>query len=216
MNIQEYQAKDFFKQYGIPILDSQRAENPEAARDAARKIGGNLWALKAQILSGGRGKAGGVKLVKTPEEAEREAKNLLGKKLVTAQTGKKGELVGTVLVEAACSIKKEYYLSLLIDPEESCPVFIVSPEGGTDIEEVSAKTPEKIFRQKIHPLFGFQSYQAWSIGRFLNLSSKEEISRLFDLCQNLYKLFAEKDAGLLKSIPLFKMKRGSLSPSMGK
>lgn len=202
MNILESQAKAFFRQYNIPVLESQTADTPQAARKAAQKIGGSLWALKAQILAGGRGLAGGVKLVKTPEQAEREAAGLLGKSLVTAQTGEKGELVRTVLVEAACQIKKEYYLSLLIDPETACPVFIASPEGGTDIEEAGARHPEKIFRQKIHPLFGFQPHHAWSISRFLGLSSKEDVRRLSLLCQNLYRLFSEKDAGLLEINPL--------------
>ena len=216
MNIQEHQSKDFFRKYGIPVLESQTAETPEAAKAAAQKIGGKLWALKAQILAGGRGRAGGVQLVKTPEEAGRAAKSLLGKKLVTAQTGEKGELVRTVLVEAACAIKKEYYLSLLIDPEEACPALIASPEGGTEIEEVSARQPEKILRQRIHPLLGFQPHQAWSLGQFLNLSSKEEIRRLSALCQSLCRLFAEKDASLLEINPLVQSESGDFIALDGK
>ncbi len=216
MNIQEYQAKAFFKDYHIPVLESQVVETPANAKKAAKQLGGSLWAVKAQVLAGGRGKGGGIKIVKSLEEVEQVSQSLLGHKLVTAQTTKSGELIKKVLIEAACSIEKEYYLSLLIDPKDSKVSFIVSPEGGMDIEEVSVKHPEKILKEKIHPCYGFQSYQAWSIGTFLGFSKKEEISQVFSLCQNLYKLFIEKDVTLLEINPLVKDNKGELIALDGK
>ncbi len=216
MNLQEYQAKSFFKSYNIPVLKSQVAETSKEAKKAAQQLGGDLWVVKAQVLAGGRGKGGGIKQVKSLEEVEQVADSLLGKNLVTPQTTKEGELVKKVLIETACSIEKEYYLSLLINPQDSRVAFIVSPEGGMDIEEVSAKHPEKILTEKVHPFFGFQSYQAWSIGEFLGFSKKEEISQIFTICQGLYNLFMEKDATLLEINPLVKDTKGQLIALDGK
>ena len=216
MNIQEYQAKRFFKSYNIPVLESKVVESAQEAKKAAEQLGGGLWAVKAQILAGGRGKAGGIQLVKSLKEVEEAAHSLLGQRLITAQTTKEGEIVKKILIETACSIEKEYYLSLLINPQDSRVAFIVSPEGGMDIEEVSSKSPEKILTETIHPFFGFQVHQAWSIGKFLGFSEKKEISQILSLCKNLYKLFIEKDGTLLEINPLVKDLKGQLLALDGK
>ena len=212
MNIAEYQAKIFFKQYSIPVLDSKVAKNSKEAFEAAKTLGGGVFAVKAQVLAGGRGKGGGVKIVQSPKEAEQVAGSLLGSYLVTPQTSKQGELVSKVLIEKGCDIKKEYYLAALLDPICSQIIFMASPEGGMDIEEVSEKSPEKILKIKIRPDFGFEIWQAWDIGNFLGFSKKEEIKQIFSLCQNLYQLLLKKMPVLLKSILLFKHSKENLSP----
>ena len=216
MNIKEYQAKIFFKQYAIPVLDSQVAESSEEAVNAAQKLGGTVFAVKAQVLAGGRGKGGGIQIVQSLAKVRQTADSLLHSYLVTPQTSKKGELVSQVLIEKACAIKKEYYLAVLIDPSCSQVVFMASPEGGMDIEEVSEKYPEKILKVKIDIHFGFSIWQAWDIGEFLGFSKKEEIKQLFSLCQNLYRLFTEKDVSLLEINPLVQTQRGDLIALDGK
>ncbi len=216
MNIAEYQSKDFFKKYSIPVLDSKTVKSPKEALQSARQLEGKLFAVKAQILAGGRGKAGGIKIVKSPEEVEQAASHLLNNYLITPQTSQKGELVSRVLVEKGCAIKKEYYLSVLLDPASSQVIFMASPEGGMDIEEVSEKFPEKILKVKIHPVFGFSSWQAWEIAEFLAFSKKEEIKQIYSLCRNLYKLFTEKDASLVEINPLVQTEEGHLIALDGK
>ena len=216
MQIQEYQAKQLFKQYSLPVLDSSIVSTLEEAREAVRKLGGNIWAVKAQILAGGRGKAGGVKIAKSSEEVLSAVQALLGKRLVTHQTSSQGELVKKVLIEKGCDIEKEYYLSLLVDPEISQTIFMVSEAGGMDIEETARATPEKICKIPIHPLIGFQTYQAWSLAQALNISKKEEVVRLTLLLQQLYRLFEEKDGSLLEINPLVKDKRGEFIALDGK
>ena len=216
MNIQEYQSKDFFKSYNIPTLKSQVVATVNEVQAAVKNLGGNLWVLKAQVLAGGRGKAGGVKIAKSLEEAKQIASDLLGKNLVTHQTDSKGEKINKILIEESCAIAKEYYLSILIDPTESVPVFIVSPEGGMDIEEVSAKTPEKILKQKIDLKKGFSNQDAQKIANFLGFSDKKEQQQVFDLCSNLFKLFMEKDVTLLEINPLVKDDKDNLVALDGK
>lgn len=216
MQVQEYQAKQLFKQYSIPVLDSYTVSTLEEAQEAVKKLGGNIWAVKAQVLAGGRGKAGGVKIAKSSEEVLSAVQELLGKRLVTHQTSSQGELVQKVLIEKGCDIEKEYYLSLLVDPEISQTVFIVSEAGGMDIEETARTTPEKIYKIPIHPLFGFQTYQAWPLARALNIEKKEEVMKLTSLFQELYRLFEEKDGSLLEVNPLVKDKRGEFIALDGK
>ena len=208
MNVREYQAKAFFKKYSIPILDSQLVQSSQEAFQSAQKLGGNTFAVKAQILAGGRGKGGGIKIVKSPEEVWQAADSLLNSRLVTPQTSEKGELVSELLIERGCAIQKEYYLAVLLDPSCSQVIFMASPEGGMDIEEVSEKSPEKILKLKIHPHWGFEVWQAWELGNFFNLSKKKDIQQIFSLCQNLYKLFIEKDADLLEINPLVRTEPG--------
>ena len=216
MRIQEYQAKQFFKQYSIPVLDSCVVDTAGKVKTAIHKLGGNLWAVKAQILAGGRGKAGGVKITKNPEEAEKAARDLLGKQLITPQTGPEGELVREVLIEMGCEIEKEYYISLLMDPEVSRISFMVSEAGGMDIEETAQTAPEKIYKTSIHPFLGLQSYQAWTLAQALNISGKEEVARLTSIFQQLYKLFVEKEGSLLEINPLVKTTKGEFIALDGK
>ena len=216
MNIKEYQSKFFFKQYSIPILESHLAKSSQEAFRAAKELGGQVFAVKAQILAGGRGKGGGIKIVHSPEEVQQTAHSLFHSHLVTPQTTEKGELVSQVLVEKGCAIKKEYYLAVLLDPSRSQVIFMASPEGGMDIEEVSQKSPEKILKVKVHPDFGFASWQAWDIAEFLGFSTKEEVNKIFSLCQNLYRLFMEKDASLLEINPLVQTQKGDLIALDGK
>ena len=216
MRIQEYQAKQFFKQYSIPVLDSCIVESPAEVKEAIKKLSGSLWAVKAQVLAGGRGKAGGVKIVKSLEEAEAATKGLLGKQLVTHQTGSEGELIRKVLIEKGCEIEKEYYLSLLVDPEMSRTIFMVSAAGGMDIEETAQTAPEKIYKTSIHPFVGFQSYQTWNLAKALDISKKEELSQLTSIFQQLYQLFVEKDGSLLEINPLIKTPHGELIALDGK
>ncbi len=216
MNIKEYQAKALFKRYSIPILESYPAKSPQEAFQAAQQLGSPVFAVKAQILAGGRGKGGGIKIAHSPEEAQQAAQALLQSRLVTPQTDKEGELVSEVLVEKGCAIKKEHYLAVLLDPACSQIIFIASPEGGVDIEEVSQKSPKKILKLKINPSYGFASWQAWDIGEFLGFSKKEDIQALFALCKNLYRLFMEKDASLLEINPLAETQEGELIALDGK
>ena len=216
MNITEHQAKEFFKKYSIPVLESKVINNFQSASSVVQSLGGEIFAVKAQILAGGRGKAGGIKIVKSPQEVEKAARELLGSYLVTPQTSQKGELVSKVLIEKGCEIEKEYYLALLLNPSSSQLVFVASPEGGTDIEEVSAKSPEKILKLPVSPTRGFSIWQAWDIGNFLGFSTKEDIQKLFSLCQNIYKLFMEKDVSLLEINPLVKTRQNEFVALDGK
>ena len=202
MDIKEYQAKKLFKDYDIPVLESQSAYSPEEAVEKAKTLKSSVFVVKAQVLAGGRGKAGGIKIVKSLEEVKQASADLLGSYLVTPQTSKKGELVSEVLIEEGCDIKKEYYLAVLLDPVSSQVLFMASCEGGMDIEEVSAKNPEKILKIKIHPDRGFEIWQAWELANFLGFRDKDNVQSCFDLCKKLYKLFMEKDANLLEINPL--------------
>src|SRR3989454_3883636 len=160
MNIHEYQAKDILRRYGVAVQEGIVATTPEEADAAARSLKTDKLVVKAQIHAGGRGKAGGVKLVKSPEEIAAVARNLLGKVLVTHQTGPQGKLVQKVYVAVAPDIKRELYLGALIDRLIARPTFLVSTEGGVDIEAVAAKTPEKIVNEPIDPAIGMQPFQA--------------------------------------------------------
>ena len=210
MNITEYQAKQFFKQYVIPTMDSEIATTPESAFQSAQKLGGQVFAVKAQILAGGRGKGGGIKIVKTPELVQQAAQSLLGSYLITPQTSNKGELVSQVLIEKGCEIEKEYYLSFLLDPASAQIIIMASSEGGMDIEEVSEKQPEKILKVKLNPNSPFPLWTAWELADFLKLSTKEELKQLYQLGQNMTQLFMEKDANLIEINPLVKTKNQGL------
>ncbi|MBC6416074.1 MAG: ADP-forming succinate--CoA ligase subunit beta [Bdellovibrionales bacterium] len=207
MDIKEYQAKRLFKKYSIFTLESQVVQTAEDAFDFAEKSKGNVFAVKAQILAGGRGKGGGIKIVKSSQEVKKSTQDLLGSYLVTPQTSKKGEFVSQVLIEKACDIKKEYYLAFLLDPLSSRVVVMSSSEGGMDIEEVSEKTPEKILKIPIHSFLGFQDWMAWELASFLGLKKREEVQEFMNLSKKIYKLFIEKDANLIEINPLVKTKQ---------
>src|SRR5690606_38263536 len=159
MNLHEYQSKQLFARYGIPVPVGEVAATPEEAAQAARKIGGTKWVVKAQVHAGGRGKAGGVKLVDSPEEAAQAAEAMLGQRLKTHQTGPEGLPIHRVFVEQTSNIARELYVSLVLNREQGQIAFIASAAGGMDIEEVAARTPEKIIRVNIHPAVGLQPSQ---------------------------------------------------------
>lgn len=209
MNIHEYQAKAVLKTFGTTVLKGIVASDPKEARKAAESLGGSIWVVKAQIHAGGRGKAGGVKVAKTLEEVEKYAKEIIGKTLVTHQTGPEGKEVLKVYIEQGCNIDKEYYVAILVDRATSKVVMMASSEGGMDIEEVADKTPEKIFTEVIEPVTGLVSFQARKLafkigmkGRVVNKAVKEFIS--------LYQTFIEKDASMAEINPLVETKEGEV------
>ncbi len=201
MNLHEYQSKMLFAEYGIPVPKGYPAHTPEDAVQAAHDIGGELWVVKAQVHAGGRGKGGGVKIVKSVREVKEAAGKLLGSTLVTPQTGPEGLPVGTVIVEGGSAIDRELYLSLLVDRAQERIVFMASPDGGMDIEEVAAKTPERIFTVAVNPATGLQGYQARKLGFGLGLG-KQQLRQFGKIVQALYKLFQERDASLVEINPL--------------
>ena len=201
MNLHEFQGKELFAQYGLPISNSKVIYEAEDAFKACRDIGGSKWVVKAQVHAGGRGKAGGVELVDTPEEATSFAKKWLGKRLITYQTDEKGQLVNSVLIEECTDIAEELYLSAVVDRESQRVVFIGSTEGGVNIEEVAKNSPEKIIYESIDPLCGAQGFQARKIAKVLKLNN-EQTKQFTPMLKNLMKLFVEKDLSLLEINPL--------------
>ena len=207
MNIHEYQAKELFDRFGVPSPQGKVASTPKEAYDAARWLALNDLVVKAQIHAGGRGKGvfkngyqGGVRLVKSPEEARDVAARMLGEVLVTKQTGEAGRLVRKVMVAESVAIRRELYLAILMDRESCQPVIMVSTEGGMDIEEVAARSPEKILREHVHPLVGLQAYQVRKICNVLGLTvSARQFGRLLHA---LYKLFIECDCSMVEINPV--------------
>ena len=200
MKVHEYQAKSILARYGVPVPEGGVASTPEEARDIARMLGGPV-VVKAQIHAGGRGKAGGIKVVRTAEEAEQAAAALLGKRLVTSQTGPQGVPVGKVLVEEVAEITSELYLGLTVDRAFLGPVLIASESGGMEIEEVAAREPEKIFKEGIDSLIGFQPFQGRRVSVALNLSP-ELLRPCAELMAALYKVLLENDCSLVEVNPL--------------
>ena len=209
MNLHEYQSKQIFREYGLPVSTGYAVDNVEQALAALDKIGGNMWVVKAQVHAGGRGKAGGVKLVKTKDEVSNFVHNMLGKRLVTFQTDAKGQPISKILVEACTDIAKELYLGAVVDRAKRRIVFMASTEGGVDIEEVAAHHPEKILKAVVDPLTGAQPFQAREIGFKLGLN-EEQIKQFSKIFVNLAKLFEEKDLSLLEINPLVITKAGNL------
>jgi succinyl-CoA synthetase beta subunit len=209
MNLHEYQSKQIFAQYGIPVPTGRVASSPDEAVTAARELGGSSWVVKAQVHAGGRGKAGGVKLASHLDEVRKAAVAMLGKRLVTPQTGADGLPVNKVYVEIASAIAQELYLSLVLNRETGLVTFIASAAGGMDIEEVAAKSPERIISAGVHPATGLQGYQCRRLAFGLGLSGVqvEEFTRIV---QPLYRLFVERDASLVEINPLIITKEGRL------
>jgi succinyl-CoA synthetase beta subunit len=201
MNLHEYQSKKLFTEYGIPVPDGIPAETAEAAREAAIELGGNLWVVKAQVHAGGRGKAGGVKLARSPEEVLEFAGDMLGTMLVTHQSGPEGLPVDVVYVEAGSDIERELYLSMLVDRAVSQVSLIASAAGGMDIEQVAAETPEKILTAAISPEQGVEDAQAQKLAKGLGLNEKQS-KQFADLIGGIYRLFTECDASLVEVNPL--------------
>ena len=204
MNIHEFQAKELFTQFGVPVPRGKAIKTPRAAEKWAVALDAPVYVVKAQIHAGGRGKAGGVKITKQREEVPVLAKALIGKTLVTHQTGPKGRKVRRLLIEEGAGIDKELYLSLLVDRDSGCPTFLASTEGGMEIEEVAEKTPEKLFRETIDPAVGFHPYNGRNLAFALGLPSLEKavVTPFIQMLGNLYRLFMEKNASLVEINPL--------------
>tara|TARA_B100001750_G_scaffold119949_1_gene95098 strand:+ start:957 stop:2120 length:1164 start_codon:yes stop_codon:yes gene_type:complete len=200
MKVHEYQAKEILAEFGIPVPRSGVAATAGEALDIAEGMGGNV-VVKAQVHAGGRGLAGGVKVVDSAQEAADVAGGLLGTRLVTHQTGAEGVPVNHVLVEEVSSIAKEYYLAITIDSASECPVLMASEAGGVEIEEVAAESPEKIIRANVDPIIGLQPYQCRALAYGINLPA-ELIRSAATLMDNLYKVFESKDCSLAEINPL--------------
>jgi len=209
MNLHEYQSKELFAKYGIPILRGYPATSLAEAEDAAKKLGGDLWVVKAQVHAGGRGKAGGVKLSRSLEEVRQHAGDLLGRELITHQSGPKGLPVNIVYVEEGSNIARELYLSVLIDRKLSQISFIASAAGGMDIEQVAIDTPEQIFTVAIDSDTGVRDFQITELSSGLDLSGhqSEQFANMIDC---LYKLFVECDASLIEINPLIVTKSADI------
>ncbi len=209
MNLHEYQGKQLFAQYGLPVSKGYAVDTPEAAVEAVNKIGGDKWVVKAQVHAGGRGKAGGVKLVETPEAAKEFAAHWLGKNLVTYQTDANGQPVTKILVETCTDIAQELYLGAVVDRSSRRIVFMASTEGGVEIEKVAHETPEKILKATIDPLTGAQPYQARELAFQLGLNG-DQIKQFTKIFLGLAKMFEEKDLALLEINPLVITDAGNL------
>jgi len=209
MNLHEYQAKEVFRSYGIPVPAGRVAASAAEAVAAAESLGGSVWVVKAQVHAGGRGKAGGVKLARDAQGVRAAAAAMLGTRLVTPQTGSEGLPVGQVYVESGSDIAREMYLSLTLNREKSRVALIASEAGGMDIEEVAHKTPEKILSVTIHPAAGLQGFQARELAFGLGLTGPQ-IAEFTALATALYRLYLEKDLSLVEVNPLIVTKSGAL------
>ncbi len=201
MNIHEYQGKDLLKQYGVKVPEGKVAFTVEEAVEAAKALGTAVVVVKAQIHAGGRGKAGGVKVAKSLEEVRTYATEILGKVLVTHQTGPEGKEVRRLLIEQGCDIKKEYYVGVVVDRTTGCVVMMASEEGGMDIEEVAEHSPEKIFKEVIDPAVGMQAYQARKLAYAIKIPT-ELVNKTVSFMLSLYKAFVEKDCSIAEINPL--------------
>jgi len=201
MNIHEYQGKEILRKYGVSVPNGKVAFSVEEAVEAAKELGTQVCVVKAQIHAGGRGKAGGVKVAKNLDEVRTYASEILGKTLVTHQTGPEGKEVKRLLIEEGCDIKKEYYVGLVLDRATSRVVLMASEEGGTEIEEVAEKTPEKIFKEEIDPVVGLMPYQARRIAFNINIP-KELVNQAVKFMMGLYNAYIEKDCSIAEINPL--------------
>ncbi|WP_088012950.1 ADP-forming succinate--CoA ligase subunit beta [Gottfriedia acidiceleris] len=201
MNIHEYQGKEILRSYGVKVPNGKVAFTVEEAVEAAKELGTAVCVVKAQIHAGGRGKAGGVKVAKNLDEVNTYASEILGKVLVTHQTGPEGKEVKRLLIEEGCDIKKEYYVGLVLDRATSQVVLMASEEGGTEIEEVAEKTPEKIFKEYIDPAVGLQGFQARRIAFDINIPSNL-VNKAVKFMMGLYTAFIEKDCSIAEINPL--------------
>tara|TARA_B100000029_G_scaffold496874_2_gene563740 strand:+ start:173 stop:1345 length:1173 start_codon:yes stop_codon:yes gene_type:complete len=215
LDLHEYQSKALFAEFGISVPKGYVVSTAEGARDAAKKIGGDLWVVKAQVHAGGRGKAGGIKLSKSLKEVACNAEALLGSQLVTQQSAVAGLPVDKVFVEEGSIIEKELYLSLLVDRSEEAVVIVASAAGGIDIEEVANTSPEQILTEAVDPLAGITLQQAKKIGRDLNLKNSQ-IDELADIVTKLFSLMHQCDASLIEINPLIINSEGRVLALDGK
>jgi len=209
MNLHEYQSKELFAQYAIPIPKGEVANSPEEAVAAAEKLGGSLWVVKAQVHAGGRGKAGGVKVVKDLDSVRNATKAMLGTTLVTHQTGPQGLPIHQVYVEEGSKIAREIYLSLVLNREAGRLAFVASAAGGMDIEEVAVHTPEKIIRVNVHPTAGLEDFQCRQLAFGLGFSGVQ-VAQFGKIAHSIYKLYLDRDASLVEVNPLIVTDAGDL------
>lgn len=201
MNIHEYQGKELLRKYGVSVPDGIVAFSVDEAVEAAKELGNDVVVVKAQIHAGGRGKAGGVKVAKSLDEVRTYASEILGKTLVTHQTGPEGKEVKRLLIEAGCDIQKEYYVGLVLDRSTSQVVLMASSEGGMDIEEVAEESPEKIFKEYIDPAVGLQAFQARRIAFNIQIPNKL-VNQAVKFLMGLYNVFIDKDCSIAEINPL--------------
>jgi len=209
MNIHEYQAKAILRNFGVPVPEGHVVYNGNSARDWAKRLGDGPYAVKAQIHAGGRGKGGGVKIAKTADEVKQYARDMFGMTLVTHQTGPEGKIVKRVLIESGCNIADEFYVSFLVDRATDKVTLMASAEGGMDIEEVAAKTPEKLFFEEVDPVAGLTAFQARKVAFKLGFGIAQ-VKQAVPLLMNLYKAFVETDCALLEINPLVLTGEGNL------
>lgn len=209
MNLHEYQAKNLFAKYGLPVPAREIVYSAEEAVELSSKIGGDTFVVKAQVHAGGRGKAGGVRIVTGKEQLKQAVKDLLGTRLVTYQTTEEGQPVNQILIEEPCQIDRELYLGAVIDRAQQRVVIMASTEGGVEIEKVADETPEKILTVAVDPLVGLMPYQCRELGFGLKLT-QEQIKQFVPLLRNLYDMFISRDLSLLEINPLVVTKKGNL------
>jgi succinyl-CoA synthetase beta subunit len=209
MKIHEYQGKQIFKKYGVPVPRGIVARSPHEAEAAAKELGTKITVVKAQIHAGGRGKGGGVKIAKSPAEAKEFAKVMLGSMLKTIQTGPEGQKVNTLYIEEGLEIEKEYYLGLTLDRATGRNTFMASTEGGVDIEEVAEHHPEKILREAVDPAVGFQDFQGRKLAFGLGLSG-DSVGKFVKFARALYNAYIDTDGALAEINPMVRLKDGSI------
>jgi succinyl-CoA synthetase beta subunit len=207
MNIHEYQAKEIFQSFGVPVPKGRIAFSVEESVENAKMLGGPIWVVKAQIHAGGRGLGGGVKLARSIEEVEAHAKEILGMTLITHQTGPEGKIVGKVYIEEGVDIADELYLGIVLDRAKEMPLMMASTEGGMEIEKVAAQTPEKIIKVSIDPTIGFQGFHGRELAFGLGLP-KEQVGGLIRFASALYELYMKNDAEMIEINPLVKTSAG--------
>lgn len=215
MNLHEYQTRELFGKYGVAVPPGILATTPAEAEKAAKALEADLWVVKAQVHAGGRGKAGGVKLVKSPAEAKEAAAGMLGKNLITYQTDAKGQPVNSVFVTVGVDIARELYLAILLDRSQGRLVLMASTEGGVEIEKVAHETPEKIIKETIDPALGLQPYQARNIAFALGLEGTQ-VAKAVTFMLNLYTMYLETDAAIIEINPLVITKSGDVQALDGK
>ena len=209
MKIHEYQGKEILRQFGVPVPRGIPAFTVQEAVEAAQKLGGPVWVVKAQIHAGGRGKGGGVKVAKTIEDVKARATDILGMQLVTHQTGPEGQKVRRLYIEDGADIQKEYYLSAVTDRATQKVAFIASSEGGMDIEEVAHSTPEKIVTVMVDPLAGFTQANGEALAKGIGMPA-DSVAQFIDVCQKLYKCYMDTDASLVEINPLNRDSKGNI------
>jgi succinyl-CoA synthetase beta subunit len=216
MNIHEYQAKQIFAKYGVLVPKGYIATTVDEAVENAKKLGGKVWVVKAQIHAGGRGLGGGVKVATSLEKVEEFAKEILGMTLITHQTGPEGKLVQKVYIEEGADIQEELYLSVVLDRKLEMPLLMASTEGGMDIETVARESPEKIITVAIDPSFGFAGFHGRKLAFGLGITDKSEQNNIISFAQKLYKLYMENDAQMIEINPLVKTGSGEFIALDGK